>query len=182
MKQTPLIFLDFDGVLNSQLFYVRRKNGEFSTHDLALCRDIDPEAVELLNNLIKKTDAKVVVSSTWRLGRTIKELQEILESAGFVGEVIDKTPSMNHGQYGDCILRGNEILAWIKANKDIVGGYYDTYRRYVILDDDSDFLLWQRENFFHCDAYAGLTPNVVYKAARFLNSYDSNYEPSNQDI
>ena len=37
------------------------------------------------------------------------------------------------------------------------------------IDDDSDMLLWHRENYFQTDSYTGLTPNITYKAARFLN-------------
>jgi hypothetical protein len=39
----------------------------------------------------------------------------------------------------------------------------------VILDDGTDMLYWQRNNFFWCDPFCGLSPVVAYKAARFLN-------------
>ncbi len=73
-----IIFLDFDGVLNSQLWYIRTKgNREID--------DLDTEAIGFLNTLIKNTGAKVVVSSTWRLNKTVDELQEILNRNGFKG-------------------------------------------------------------------------------------------------
>ncbi len=163
---TKIIFLDFDGVLNSQLFYTSGRADAIGP----VRTNIDPEAVKYLNTLILKTGAKVVVTSTWRHGRHYNELQQILNDHGFVGEVIGKTKDLAVGENGDCILRGNEILAWIKEHKDIVGCPYDEYRHYVILDDDSDMLYWQRNNLFLTDGFCGLTPNVVYKAARFLNS------------
>ena len=71
------IFLDFDGVLNSD-----------ETPDNL---DFSKFAIQELNTLIVKTGAKIVVSSDWRRERTISELQSILEIWGFAGEIIGKT-------------------------------------------------------------------------------------------
>jgi hypothetical protein len=65
-----------------------------------------------------------VVSSTWRYGKTVAELQEILDAAGFTGRVLDKTPNGAPG--GD---RGEEIAAWLAEHA--VSGY-------VIVDDHVD--------------------------------------------
>lgn len=158
-----IIFLDFDGVLNSQLWYIRTKgNREID--------DLDTEAIGFLNTLIKNTGAKVVVSSTWRLNKTVDELQEILNRNGFKGEVLDKTKDLSVGEDGDCILRGNEILQWMKARPEILGCYYSDYKNYVIFDDDTDMLYWQRNNFIHTDPYVGLTPTDIYKAEKILNA------------
>ena len=159
-----LIFLDFDGVLNSQLYFKKRRAEKLAGHDLGVAGDLDPEAVGFLNEMIEKTGAKVVVSSTWRIGMTIEELQELLEKVGFKGEVVGITPDLRGGS----VLRGNEILEWIKDNPAIVRGYYSDYTDYVIFDGDSDMLYWQRNNYFQCDGYVGLTPNVAYRATRFL--------------
>jgi histidinol phosphatase-like enzyme len=160
---TKLIFLDFDGVLNSQLWYVRTKGSREQD-------DLDTEAIGFLNTLIKKTGAKVVVSSTWRIGRTVDELQEILNRNGFTGEVLDKTKDLRIGEDGDCILRGNEILQWIKSHPEHVNvGYWD-YKNYVIFDDDTDMLYWQRNNFIKTNPYVGLTPSDIYNAEKILNA------------
>jgi hypothetical protein len=163
---TKTIFLDIDGVLNSQLYLVstRSEGAVRSFND-----DIDPVAVGFLNGLCRDTNAKVVISSTWRLNRTLEEMSDILVSRGFAGELVGMTPDMRKGKYGDCILRGNEILAWIKENRLLIGADYYDYKHYVIFDDDSDMLLWQNENYFRVDPYVGLTPNVCYRAKRFLN-------------
>jgi len=163
---TKIIFLDFDGVLNSQLYFVKRHAEKLAGHNLGFAGDLDPTAVGFLNELIEKTGAKVVVSSTWRIGMTAEDLQELLEKVGFKGEVIGVTPDLSSGS----CLRGNEILEWIKDNRAIVGADYSDYRQYVIFDDDSDMLYWQRNNYFQCDGYVGLTPNICYRAKRFLNS------------
>jgi hypothetical protein len=58
-----VIFLDVDGVLNSR--------GKWAGCDLANLTDsgtrIDPLAVARLKRIVDATDAKIVVSSTWRL-------------------------------------------------------------------------------------------------------------------
>lgn len=131
---------------------------------------LDEECVTRLNELCKSTEAKVVISSTWRLGRTADELQKILNDGGFTGEVIGKTEDLRYGEAGDCILRGNEILHWIKNHEDLVGkqvGYWE-YKRYVIFDDDSDMLYWQKDNYIHVDPYCGLTPHNVFTAKKIL--------------
>lgn len=152
-----IIFLDIDGVLNNQIMYEDRddiigsKGGKLSK-----------KCIEQLNELVSKTGAKIVLSSTWR---TDDDVEEYLAAAGVTGEIIGKTPVLKDR----FSLRGNEIHAWIVQNEQLLGKRYDEYHSFIILDDDSDMLYWHRENFFWCDAYAGLTPNLVYKAARFLN-------------
>jgi HAD domain in Swiss Army Knife RNA repair proteins len=158
-----IVFLDIDGVLNNQLWYESTKG---------ICRerdDLDPKNIEQLNNLIKATGAKVVVTSVWRLGRSVAELQAILDGNGFEGEVIGTTLDLRYKEHGACILRGNEIYCWIQEHEDLIGEKSHEYKRYVILDDDSDMLYWQRNNFIHVDPYCGLTPNIIFHAEKILN-------------
>ena len=168
MKTTLLkiIFLDIDGVLNNVPFHKNFKGTFTKSTD-----EIDTQSVLWLNDLIKETDAKVVVTSTWRLGKTVEELQKILEDKGFVGEVIGKTDSLNNGY----VFRGNEILKWMKDNEQLVG-YYAYYESYVIFDDDSDMLYWQKDNFIKIDPWFGLSPNHCYKAKKILNKSYSTLE------
>ena len=94
-----ILFLDIDGVLNNEVIL---KNAPH-------CEVLDATNVQQLNHIIAQTGAKVVVSSAWRQGRTIKQLQEVLEHDGFVGEVIGKTPRLLAG------VRGDEIMSWIET-------------------------------------------------------------------
>lgn len=153
-----IIFLDIDGVMNNEIDY---NEDEMKTPDDMISR----RCVENLNELIENTGAKVVISSTWRHGRTVEQLQQILNKFGFVGEVIDKTPSLP----GDYTVRGNEILKWMKDNKEIIGEYHSDFTKYVIFDDDSDMLYWQRNNFILVDSFCGLSRRNIYKAERILN-------------
>ena len=103
-----VIFLDIDGVLAPIRQWDRYG-------------DLDPACIHVLNEIVTRGGADVVVSSTWRYGKTVAELQEILEAAGFTGRVLDKTP-IGAG-------RGEEIAAWL-AEHAVAG--------YVIVDDHVD--------------------------------------------
>lgn len=168
-----IIFLDIDGVLNHQLWFEEQKEAKdkWCSYDKTRQKMIDPSKVELLNELIEKTGSKVVISSSWRVHYSINYIREMLSHYGFKGEIIDTTPTLffrGLKDYHYSVPRGNEIKAWLETNKDILGEKISKVR-YVILDDDSDMLLWQRENFFWVDPYCGLTPNITYKAIRYLN-------------
>ena len=160
-----VIFLDYDGVLNHEAFYKERHervlNGEKLNHPYS---EIDPKCVENLNKLIEDTGAKVVISSTWRHSG-IDYCNDVLKYHGFEGDIIDITPNLR----GRGCLRGNEILQWIRDNHDLVGDYYN-FTEYVILDDDSDMLYWQRNNFLLIDRFVGLTMGNVFQAKRILNN------------
>jgi hypothetical protein len=106
-----VVFLDIDGVLAP----IRRWDRY---------GDLDPACIQVLNEIVARGDADVVVSSTWRYGRTVAELQEILHAQGFTGRVLDKTPAGDPGAD-----RGDEIAAWL-ASHDVDG--------YVIIDDHVD--------------------------------------------
>lgn len=152
-----IIFLDIDGVLNCQVFYDKR--GESKTiiehPDNQICKD----RVSWLNELCGDTGAKVVISSSWRHSG-LSYCKEVLQRNGATFDIIDITPDLR----SDGCVRGNEIKAWIDKN---IESPYD-YREYVIIDDDSDMLLWQKDNFFKTDTYSGLTPNTCYKIKRFF--------------
>lgn len=160
-----LIFLYFDGVLNNQLWYVKTKGNRQHI-------DLDTSSIQFLNTLVRETGSKVVVTSTWRLGRTIEELQNALDINGFIGEIIGKTKDLRIGEDGDSILRGNEILQWMKSHPEVLGKPYWDYKDYVILDDDSDMLYWQKDNYIYVDPYVGITPSTVFKAKKILLARD----------
>ena len=43
-----------------------------------------------------------------------------------------------------------------------------SYDNYIIIDDDADMLLEQADHFFQTDPYIGLTPTICYKIKCFL--------------
>lgn len=154
----PVVFLDIDGVLNSQLWFTSeqcKKDREIysKTKDFH-AKDLDPRSIEILNSI---ADWNFVLSSTWRKIATLEKNQKLLDMRGFKGKLMAQIPELGN----DC-LRGNEIYKFINEN---FGCQFD---RYVIFDDDSDMLLWQREHYFNIDGYVGITPTIIYKAKRFL--------------
>lgn len=153
-KVMNIIFLDIDGVLNCQLFYTQRDNKH---------NQICSERVGWLNELCEKHNISVVISSTWRHSG-LEYCRKELKKAGATFDIIDVTPSSDHG------FRGLEIKSWIEANAKLLGKPYYDYKTYVIIDDDSDMLLWQKEHFFQTDTYSGLTPNTCYKIGRFFGA------------
>lgn len=148
-----LIFLDVDGVLNNTIDSDRHYYNERGYF-------YSPNCVKVFNKVIEATGAKIVVSSTWRLGRTVEELKELFAWMGVKGEVIDKTGRNSSG------IRGVEILEWMRERDDI---HSWNFKNYIIIDDDSDMLLWQKDNFVHTKGTIGITEQDVEKAIRILN-------------
>ena len=106
-----VIFLDIDGVLAP-------------TRERDRYGEIDSACVRVLNEIVAQSGAEVVVSSSMRFGKSVAELQRMLEAHGFVGRVVDKTPTSLRG-----CTRGEEITAWLVEHP--VDGC-------VILDDHRD--------------------------------------------
>src|SRR5262245_44636877 len=68
-----VVFLDIDGVLNSGRNCMRQQGKS---------RPFDPDAITAINHILEQTGATVVVSSTWRIGRSVAELDELMTLEG----------------------------------------------------------------------------------------------------
>lgn len=163
-----IVFLDIDGVLNHETWLVSKesRNADKSSES----KWFNPRCVELLNDLTDATGAKIVLSSSWRKSATIVSLKELFKEVGITGELIDKTPVLYFTgleDYKYSVPRGCEIKAWLETNKSILNSKISQVQ-YVIFDDDSDMLWWQRNHFLWVDPYSGLTPSLIYKAKRIL--------------
>jgi hypothetical protein len=127
-----LIFLDIDGVLNSRATF--QENFELFGHGNGSCDldMIDTRYVRRLNTLIRETDAKVVISSSWRITSTLDEIRGFLSAKGFVGEIIGETPVLPNlnTEKPDYGRRGREISEYLKSINGLGS--------YVILDDSCD--------------------------------------------
>ena len=170
-----IIFLDIDGVLNSfqtfrEIYYEWQLTG---VRRVA----IDPVKVSLLKEIVDNTDAKIVLSSSWRtLGKMKKgklvtknqnlhDLIEILNNNGL--EIFDITPRCRSGN------REEEIRKWLE-NKEV--------ENYIVIDDDTFDLQGIESNklvktyFIKTDGngegiaeLSGLTPTHVEEAIAKLN-------------
>lgn len=128
-----VVFLDLDGVV--VCLPLHRE----PTSTGKLVRGANREAVAQLNEIVRRTGAKVVISSTWRKHHTREQLQDLLDRAGFIGEIIGETPVIYDDlPGGGCtsVDRGREIDQWLQfASIDCA----TAVESHVVLDDDHDF-------------------------------------------
>ena len=160
-----IIFLDIDGVLNSMDYFEQTKDCKGYT-------EINPEKAKLLKEIVDRTGAQIVLSSTWRdLAQRENEpghpmytyLTDTLKEYGM--EIIDHTPYIGQD-------RPKEIKAWLDNQQDMT-------IRFVSLDDDfpkhkydevgiGDCLV--RTSFYEKDG--GLRKEHVEKTVEILNRED----------
>jgi hypothetical protein len=116
-----IVFLDFDGVLNSRIYMESMSDDERGS-----VVGLDRAAVARLNRLLREAKAHVVVSSTWRLTRDCAQLARALGDRGFDGQLLGKTPRAGNA-------RGHQIQAWLDAAPE----YNIAVESFVVIDDDS---------------------------------------------
>ena len=109
-----VIFLDIDGVLNSDDYIDIAKNSQ------GIERHIDIDKVKLLKKVIDETGAKTVLTSSWRNSNDIGPLRELLAKYEIY---FDVTPFINWE-------RGLEIKQWLLEHNRV--------EDYIILDDAFD--------------------------------------------
>lgn len=118
-----VIFLDIDGVLNSDMYEASRTEDSADGY-------IDMSRVKLLADIINVTDAKIVLSSSWRLdwdkyselcGEDGKYINQCLAKYGLA--IMDKTPFISF-----FTERRMEILTWLSNHRSDVESF-------VVLDD-----------------------------------------------
>jgi hypothetical protein len=117
-----IIFLDFDGVI-VWWGYNPKPGGILQP---------DPDKVDLLNAIVEATGALVVISSSWRIGRSRTELAEILADAGFKGTVRGCTPDGHRLPSGlwAAYPRADEIRTWMR------GWPGEPIESFVAIDDE----------------------------------------------
>ncbi len=168
MEDQRVIFLDVDGVLNSvnwygKYYFRHRYGGDRIT------QSFDPKAIKRLNYIVAKTDARIVLSSVWRLGKSLNALRRMFYKVGGDFLLIGKTERYCHKEIS--LPRGSEIKEYYGRVFD-----YPSYSEcwpnkllgYLILDDDSDMLYEQRDHFLKTDKYYGLTDEDVPRAIDIL--------------
>lgn len=157
-----VLFLDIDGVLN----VIPTDRDDFGSI-------FHSNFVDNLRSIIDETDAKIVISSSWRADG-IDKMKSMWVARELPGEVIDVTVNcvqlVNSGdfEFYDQVERGHEIQEWLNRHE---------VENYVILDDDNDMLQSQRSNFVRCannddcdsvEGY-GLTKRLCKEAIDILN-------------
>lgn len=153
MKSARVIFLDFDGVLNSAAFLQKNPYAKSAHQRGELV--FDPAAMGILNDLCRSTRAAVVISSDWRKRYGHDVLARMLADAGFQHRerVVGQTPDMGSAP------RGFEIYSWLMLRKPV--------SRVVILDDRADMEPLEKK-LVQTNPVVGLTKGDAVKAAGIL--------------
>jgi hypothetical protein len=133
-----VIFLDIDGVLNCKATHNPRKFPYV----------VDAKLLRRFHRLLKRTDAKVVLSSTWRY-----DPAGIFSARHWGIPFIGVTPDMPNKP------RRDEILAWLKKHPGVT--------RYVVIDDEDDEL--DELPLFQPPSSTGISGEIVKGVVSFLH-------------
>lgn len=178
-----ILFLDIDGVLNSTEFMKATHKGygkpptrwerqlitkaleHWEAPHMELpkarrmiqndIRQLDRAAIERLNEIIRQTGAKIVVSSTWRMWYRPAGFQLILEAYGLQGEVIDRT-WLSPSRY-----RAHEIRKWLEEATLKIESF-------VALDDDSFDMVEVADRLVNTNCLTGLLDEHIERAVEIL--------------
>lgn len=129
------IFLDFDGVLNSDKYfssfqYKKEAEGVEDARVMLIAHwmHLDPEAIGFINQLVEQSGAQVVISSTWRLRYSIDEMNKMLSDRGATFKTIAKTPRGNPKKFSQRVMREDEI-------QEFLDNLSEPADSFVIIDD-----------------------------------------------
>jgi len=160
-----ILFLDFDGVINSEQFLrgkrpieSLKKSGFKSGDAFHGIQKIDHVAVSLLYDFVETNELKIVFSTAWRLAYGQNFLASLLSSLS----PFDKNCFLGTTQdLGIHEKRGSEIGTWLaKYSAD----------SFIIFDDmdTSNFLPNQREYHVKTDYKFGLLQEHITRAESLL--------------
>ena len=162
-----IIFLDIDGVLNTQLWYTQMdRNTYIDKYGYAF----DPNAVANLKRIVEETGADIVISSSWKcMGLT--QMEDMWNERNLPGKIIGITPNsvsdelLLHADIDSMELfhiRGEEIKEWLSKHGKRVSNY-------AIIDDMDNMLPEQQSHFVQTNPEIGITKEDSEKAIKILN-------------
>ena len=152
-----IIFLDFDGVMDTAYYdHVLSKEGLPASDDFGII--FDPESVRNLKEIIDKTGADIVVTSSWKDFMTYKDFLDMWEYRKLPGFVTDVTPTPTVRRN-----RGDEIDAWLAE--------CDVDCEYVIIDDldGGNFNEHQIARLLVVNPFNGIDEEIKERAIALLN-------------
>lgn len=132
------IFLDVDGVLNNKNHY-KKQHEKYGGRFFCQNMPFNPKSLENLKWLINKTDAQIVLDSSWRKSAPCMTVLEA-RLCEYGLKIYDKT--------GDMGSRGNEIIDWLFAHTTDDDAF-------VIIDDE----MYDIEDSFNSDKIVKVDPN-----------------------
>ena len=144
MKQN-IIFLDIDGVLNSERWYKLYMVSSLK-HNKDIHEDINPFEISNLNIVLDYTKAKIVISSAWRFAFK-STCDKLYDSNLRKDSIIDKIDGYEFDHEAG---RAQLIQNYIDEHKDEIDNY-------VILESDFAPLKNQKQHYIKIDKVTGLT-------------------------
>lgn len=135
MIKIKIVFLDVDGVLNSEQYFKGRNNKGV---------DLDESRFPLLKEIVESTNSKIVLSSSWRNIRECDQYNQLPVMLLKYGmEIYDYTPYLE-------TERSKEITQWLFDNAD------RNVEKFIILDDDDfDMGEYTKHELVHTSWYEG---------------------------
>jgi len=141
------IFLDIDGVICTMRACIA--SGQRGCWMSAF----DQTSMQFLNRIcIEFPETKIIISSTWRHGKNREYFYVLFASAGYgqLANAIHKDWKTDDIVISKNQFRGYEIEKWLLDHDAIDDPY-------IILDDDSDMLDYQKDKFVRTDCHEGIT-------------------------
>lgn len=168
-----ILFLDFDGVLNTDSYQALLRSQERPMWD-DHGHLFDPEAVGNLKRILDADpDVRIVVESSWKV-QGLDELRRMWEERGLPGELYDATPDIfceelltvdlsipGSVRKVESLSKGREISAWLTRN-------CDQDCRYVILDDVTEFSGELANHHIRIDPALGITQGDAMNVISYL--------------
>ena len=149
MFKIKVIFLDIDGVMNSYASIVENYQRGINRPDERFSKS----SINALEKIIKETNAKIVISSTWGLSN--KTIRAFKYSNFDLDTIIGETSALKNTGH-----RGKEINAYIDNTDEI--------ESFVIIDDDNDMGSLM-DNLYQVDNQIGLLEKDADKIIKMLN-------------
>lgn len=141
-----LIFISTDGVLSSQQHIAslcNRVQNVLLKKDKSKAEDylynhqnqVDKSKISILNYLINKSKAEVVLTGQWRLSNSLDRLNEILKKNGAIFEAVGTTPYIYRFADGRPSNHINELESYLDSRSKTSNAPI----QFVILDDRADW-------------------------------------------
>ena len=169
MSKRKVLFLDIDGVLNTERHYEYCCKNRIAS-DERFGYPFDPEAVDNLKKIIDETGAEIVISSSWKFWG-LSTMIDLWKGRNLPGEIIGITPQAMSDEMllnADLIememlpLKGSEIKGWLSEHRRSVA-------QYAILDDVNDMLPEQQNHLVQINPVVGITEQDAEEVIAILN-------------
>lgn len=157
MEKWNVVFLDYDGVVNTPMWENREGTWKCRYGQTFDGKVNNAQAVQWVSEFCEKYGYDIVVTSTWRLSN---DYDACLIQAGLRRgiEILGRTPSL----FGK--PRGDEITQYLKENPDITG--------YLIFDDDAD-MGPHMDHLVQCDPWTGFGHADFLRAEELHRKFNS---------